>query len=300
MLKQVSAKPILYSFLILVLLWGCGPTGGGNAYRSEVYDRQDSRYRGGIEVSSDGRSIRIYGNLYCYGNYQWHTGQWVNIQNGGVSEFTRRCNNWWATYGLEISGGRLRIYYKHSQNPSGFYGGWIPLCPRGGGISTSAGSFRVETNNANNIRFCYYDYYNGGRWVCGNWVSYSCGPSCPSGYTYNPSRKICEADPIYSYSCPAGDYQCVESSPGVAYCSPYNCAQQVNGKAYCMSGPIPSGISANVIGMWWCSGDGTWLTSESECIKNCPYYTCEMDGQVYTGFDTCELNCREVYSCEVF
>jgi len=67
-----------------------------------------------------------------------------------------------------------------------------------------------------------------------------------------------------------------------------------------MTGPISSDINANVVGMWWCSGDGTWLMTKSECIENCPYYTCEMDGHTYRGYDTCQTACREVYSCEVF
>ncbi len=103
-----------------------------------------------------------------------------------------------------------------------------------------------------------------------------------------------------SYSCPLGDYPCVEDIPGVAYCSPFKCVGNINGKSYCMTGNITSPINANVIGMWWCSGDRTWLTTQKECMKNCPYYTCEMNGKVYTGLDTCKVNCREVYPCEVF
>ena len=130
-------------------------------------------------------------------------------------------------------------------------------------------------------------------------ASYASNPSCPQGYKYNSERKICEAEPVYSYQCPLGNYQCVESSPGIAYCSPHEC-QSINGAKYCTTGPIRSNINANVVGMWWCSGDGTWLMTKSECIENCPYYTCEMDGRTYRGYDTCLTACREVYSCEVF
>ncbi len=291
--KRVSAKLILYSFLVFLFLWGCAPEGGGDSYRSEVYDSTSPAIKGGIEVSTDRKKIRIYALLSCFSSPQNLSGQWMDIGSGGTSEFTYRCGGSATTYGLEIANGQVRIY----QNSS--FSNWAPLCPQGGGSSTLSNAYKVDTSSDNKIRFCYRSYWSG-RWVCGNWVSYECPISCPSGYTYNPSRDICEADPIYNYSCPSGDYQCVEDSPGVAYCSPYDCGQRLNGTPYCMTGPISSSINANVIGLWWCSGDGTWLRNESECIENCPYYRCKMDGQVYTGADTCAVSCREVYSCEVF
>ena len=242
MLKRASVKLSLFSFAILLFVWGCGATGGGDTYRSEVYSSQNAQYRGGLEVSQDRKSIRIYGTIPCYSNYYSYTGQWISIQNGGISEFTHVCGSSRNTYGIEIQSGQIRAYYKNVSNPNGVYGNWIPLCPQGGGIS-SAGSYRIETNSSSNIRFCYYDGY-GQQWVCGNWVQYDCGPSCPQGYTYDSASNLCIADPIYTcpsgyaynsstgkceatpdanWSCPLDPNRpCIQEGTGY-FCSPYDC-----------------------------------------------------------------------------
>ncbi len=310
MLKRASVKLSLFSVLgIALFLISCGPQGGGDAYKSEVKDTSGAY--GGIEVSSDRRKIRIYGCLpKCGGGgLDCFTGEWVNINSGGVSQIIRGC--WWGgyyyenTYTLEINNGEFRIYFiqkKDGQVQYEYYGGWAPICPNGGGASVVNGQYKVETRQSggkDEIRFCYKPAVNK-SWVCGNWVEYVCGPSCPQGYTYNPSRNVCEADPQYTYTCPLGNYSCIEETPGTAYCSPYNCSQTVDGQPYCLSGPISSEINANVVGLWWCSGDQTWLRSEQECIKNCPYYTCSLDGQEYTGLDVCQNACRRQHQCEVY
>lgn len=207
------------------------------------------------------------------------------------------------TDGIEISGGKIRFCY----DPD--CGGWVSLSGAG---SSAAGPYVLEVSSSR-IRLCKSG-------SCGGWVKIGTGgTSNPGGsgtwdYRLELSQngiRLCSnagygcgpwigVASVYTYSCPLGDYPCVEEVPGTAYCSPFSCTGNINGRSYCMSGDITSPVNANVVGMWWCSGDGTWLTSESECIKNCPYYACEMDGQVYTGFDTCEVSCREVYSCEVF
>jgi len=207
------------------------------------------------------------------------------------------------TDGIEVSGGQIRFCY----DPT--CGGWVDLSGAG---SSAAGPYVLEVSSFK-VRLCKSG-------SCGGWVGIGkSGTSNPGGsgtwdYRLELSQsgiRLCSnagygcahwigVVSVYTYSCPLGDYPCVEETPGTAYCSPFSCTGNINGRSYCTSGDITSPVNANVIGMWWCSGDGTWLTSESECIKNCPYYTCEMDGQVYTGFDTCEVNCREVYSCEVF
>ncbi|HHJ63333.1 MAG TPA: hypothetical protein ENJ61_00335 [Aquifex aeolicus] len=241
MLKRAGVKLSLYSLLVLVFLWSCGPTGSGDAYRSEVYSAEDPQYRGGVEVSRDRKSVRIYGDIPCYGSYSRYAGQWISIQNGGTSEFTERCRNWWRTYTLEIRNGQLRIYYR-TAGSSGIYGDWIPLCPQGGGVSR-AEPYLVETNSGNSIRFCHFDQYQN-RWVCGRWAAYVCPPECPSGYTYDSSLNLCTADP--AYICPSGytynsstekcerapntnrscpfnpNRPCIQEGSGY-FCSPYDC-----------------------------------------------------------------------------
>jgi len=153
-------------------------------------------------------------------------------------------------------------------------------CPQNSSYNSSTG--KCETSPL----YCFYFY----TWeLC----------YCPTGFTYNFSNDTCETLPSKTYTCPLGNYSCIEDSPGVAYCSPYSCTGNINGKSYCTSGNIASSIDTNVIGMWWCSGDGTWLLSEDECLRNCPYYICEKDLKLYKGYDSCVLACQEVYSCDL-
>ena len=230
---RASVRLFLLSVSGFVLVLSCG-RGGGDSYRSEVYDAWDPRYRGGIEVSGDRKKVRIYGNIRCGNAYRSYTGAWVDIRRGGVSEFTYRCGSLSVVYRLEIRNGKFRVQVRN------LIGGWADMCPSGGGSSV-AGSYRVDTSSDGKIRFCRYGW---GGWICGRWVSYICGPSCPSGYTYNPSRDVCEAEPSYncpsgyvynsstgkceknpdvSYTCPSDPNRpCIQEGSGY-FCSPYEC-----------------------------------------------------------------------------
>lgn len=242
MLRQVSVKLSLFSFAVLLLVWGCGPVGGGNSYKSEVYEYTDSRYRGGIEVSQDRRKIRIYENWNCGGAFSFRAGAWVDLTRGGISQFYR-CNNTGSyLFRIEVTNGKIRGCIK---KPNAFItncGAWIPLCPQGGGTS-SVESYRIDTNSSNYIRFCFRSYYTN-NWICGNWVQYYCGPSCPEGYTYDSALNICIANPVYT--CPTGytynsstgkceatpdakwacpldpNRPCIQEGNGY-FCSPYDC-----------------------------------------------------------------------------
>ncbi len=214
MSRRVSVKLSLLSTSLFLL--ACG-VGGGDSYRSEVRNQYDINHRGGVEVSEDRKRVRIYGSVPCKGQYNSYTGNWVDVRREGVSEFTVQCGNTQDRYVFEVRNGRLRI------SVNGFPGGWIPLCPYGNGSSIS-GNYRVDVSNGY-IRFCFYGnrWWNQTGWICGYWVSYSCEFSCPPGYTYNPSRNVCEADP--SYLCPQGyDYNTstgkCERSPEISYTCP--------------------------------------------------------------------------------
>lgn len=205
------------------------------------------------------------------------------------------------TDGLEISQGRVRFCYEP------VCGNWVSIF--GTGVST-AGPYTLEVNNLK-VRLCHSG-------VCGNWITIGqngiSNPGANSIWSYriesftsgiklcNNFYNICgNLIPVdVFYTCPLGKYTCIKDGKGNAYCSPYPCNRLPSGKYYCTNGNITSAINDNVLGMWWCSGDQTWLSSQDECLKNCPYYTCTLDGNLYTGLDTCQMACREVGKCEVY
>ena len=230
--------------------------------------------------------------------------------------------------GIEVSNGKIRFY---SENPNYYY----TTCTSGNFVDLNSNSFSRASSGGlwsttyyyvyvdnKKLRYCYetysWGYYFSG---CGDWIEIGKQGKSQAGICYIESssrgiRFVCEysGNPQYgnwialseirdvniSYNCPLGNYPCIEDGSGNAYCSPYTCNELTSGKYYCTDGNITSPINENVLGMWWCSGDKTWLSSQDECLRNCPYYTCSLDGKLYTGFDTCQMACREVGRCEVF
>jgi hypothetical protein len=51
--------------------------------------------------------------------------------------------------------------------------------------------------------------------------------SCPSGYSYNSSTRKCEMSAQITYTCPLGQYPCINTGSNY-YCSPYQCVDIEN------------------------------------------------------------------------
>jgi len=101
---------------------------------------------------------------------------------------------------------------------------------------------------------------------------------------------------IVNYTCPIGNYPCIQASSGVAYCSPYACNNTSYG-VWCANGNV-SGMSANTIGKYQCSYDGSWYVDLQGCQSGCDYYQCEMNNEWYQGQDKCLTTCREKGQCQ--
>ncbi len=292
-----SVKHSLYKIIIFIgigyVLSSC--IGSGDSYTSKICSNNcngDFQYY--IEVSNDRKKVRYVESSY-YGTFP---SNWIDIKNGGVSYLTTSYG--YSSAVFEIKDNLFRINY------GGNWGNWANLCENGysyvkNTYSTGAyDSVKVEVNNGQ-IRLCYKGWWNNYQLVCGNWVNfdynYVC-QKCPQGYTYNPNRNICEADPIINYTCPYVGGTCVEQSKGVAYCSPYNCNSTSIG-TWCATGNInTTNMNANSIGMWQCSYDSNWFTDEASCKTGCNYFQCSYNNNWYQGDKSvCELNCREQGQC---
>ncbi|ACO04954.1 putative lipoprotein (plasmid) [Persephonella marina EX-H1] len=287
----VSAKHSLYKIGILgfiaFILGGC--IGGGDTYKSKICSyncNNDCQYY--LEVSNDKKKVRY--SWVCYGSGNTN---WVDLQLGGTGSLNNSPK-------FEISNKQFRIYYGNK------WGNWANLC----GSDTSYVKYtygsnvyevKVEVNNGL-ARLCYKDNWSTTSWACGKWVAfdkaYAGCVSCPSGYTYNPTTKLCEADPIIDYTCPYAGGTCVEQSRGIAYCSPYNC-NSTNIGTWCATGNIDTtNMTTNSIGMWQCSYDSSWFTDETACKTGCNYFKCSYNNNWYQGDKSvCELNCREQGQC---
>jgi len=157
MLRRAGVKLSLLSVMAFLFLWGCG-AGGGDAYRSEIYDSNNPDYRG---FTGAGGTASVSERYYCGA-----TGYYLSF-----------------AYSLQILNGQIRIGYCQDYdlnslpNCSVRWGNWAPLCPRGGG-KTQIGSYSIETRSDNYMRLCY----SGSSSACGNWIKYRCS-LCPPGYT---------------------------------------------------------------------------------------------------------------------
>ena len=263
MLKQGNVKHNLYKVVILLIigyvLSSCNG-GGGDNYSSYTYWYAiDGGYViDKLVLSNDRRKVK-YQHLEPGKKLAFET-NWVDIKQGGQGRFQ---NNVF----FEISNQKFRI------KRGGNWGQWANICNTG--INYSAFSYtinnyaviegKVEVND-DKVRVCGRWYEKGKSppsWVCGNWVKfdrdYVCGPSvqCPSGYTYNSSRKICEAEPVCNkgsydatlkkcyigdFTCPLGNYECLKLADGKRYCSPYSCIDATNSSNY-IDEDTPEGIN---------------------------------------------------------
>jgi hypothetical protein len=250
MKKRVSVKRNLINFikgllfLSTLFVFSC-VKGGGDDYTSKITNTDTGEYAL-IQVSPNGEEIRIGGykkkpNGETYGSWRVrkYGENFIPISTGGLSKVgfvfcpgtasVRRAYR--EEYVLQIKDKKFRLGYCQTEqigatifgcnpSPCGSYTwtSWYPLC-EGHGIVRVPGvnGLSVEVDNGK-LRLIYSNSF--GNRAYGNWISVHC-VSCPSGYTYNPSRNVCEAQP--TFTCPYTGKSCLKATDGHYYCSPYNC-----------------------------------------------------------------------------
>ena len=230
--------------------------------------------------------VKISGNniqtAYGYKNPPFSS--WINIYGNGNTWSGNNSSAYkiW----IETKNGNIRLLGKKSSS------GWVNFNSNFN-ISAEDGygtPYRIDfKRSGNKFQVCV-------RGSCSNWTT---GFYCPQGYVYNPARQICEANPIYSYTCPYAGRNCIIDKPGIAYCSPYNC-NSTNIGIWCATGNInTSGMNRNNIGMWQCSYDGSWYVDAKGCSNGCNYWQCSYDGKWINGdYSKCKVYCREKGQCK--
>jgi len=173
---------------------------------------------GGCKMLSSRVNIHYYwgdehGNVSWYDGSEWRKGYFdlsCNADGTFCDRSARMWEEWDSSYvSASVNGTNLRLYFWYNWQLFWSYHA----------VDVSKDIALSQCGNISDT-ICVYEDYDGVTLCADFYVSTRC--SCPSGYTYNSSTGKCEMPAQVTYTCPLGNYPCINTGSNY-YCSPYQC-----------------------------------------------------------------------------